>query len=63
MSPANNSTTLMALGPSALEPINSLVNSPPAPGAYLVAMLEPGGPPGPTPELPSARAAITSPTQ
>merc|ERR1719507_2362863 len=69
MSPASNSTTLMALGPSALEPINSLVNSPPAPaylppsGGELVAMLEPGGPSVPTPELPSARAAITSPTQ
>ena len=69
MSPASNSTTLMALGPSALEPVNSLVNCPPAPayfppsGGEMVPMLEPGSTSGTNPELPSARAAITSPTQ
>ena len=71
MSPGS-SGTLMALAPSAVEPVTTLVCPPGPPatfpsGSEVVPMLEGSttsmGPPVPVPELAASQAAISSPTQ
>jgi len=71
MSPGSTTAALVALGPSSLDTVTSLVLPPPVPmqsiptGGEIVPMLEAGsvGPGGLAPDLPRAPAAITSPTQ